>query len=171
VQKTAFSVWMNRIAPVMDVAGTVCIVEDDGADATERKLLALPADHPSGIALFLREMRVDALVCGAISNGLLRLLNSQGIRVMPFVAGDLETVIRAWLAGRLPDVALLMPGCGRLGRRGQGAGCIAGNAGKGIGRPGGTCVCPGCGHRVPHVRGVPCAGRQCPVCGAEMKRD
>jgi predicted Fe-Mo cluster-binding NifX family protein len=154
----------------MDVAGTVCIVETAGAGAPERKLLALPADHPSGIALFLREMRVDALVCGAISNGLLLLLNAQGIKVMPFVAGDLETVIRAWFEGRLPDSTLLMPGCGGFGRFGKGGGS-AGNGKKGRGRAEGFCLCPACRHRESHVRGIPCVKMQCPVCGAEMVRE
>jgi endogenous inhibitor of DNA gyrase (YacG/DUF329 family) len=31
-------------------------------------------------------------------------------------------------------------------------------------------VCPQCGHRVPHERGVPCTERQCPECGANMAR-
>lgn len=162
---------MNRIAPVMDVAGTVCVVEADKVSVPERKLFALPGDHPSGKALFLRDTGVEALVCGAISNGLLRLLDSQGIEVVPFVAGDLETVIRAWFEGRLPDNALLMPGCRGLGRFGKGAGCIAGNGRMGPARPEGRCVCPACGHREAHLRGIPCFNRQCPNCGTEMKRE
>lgn len=156
MKRTAFAVWMNRIAPVMDVAGTVCVVSSDGSLRRERRLLALPGDNPSGKALYLSEMGIDALVCGAVSNGLLRLLSSQGIRVVPFVAGNLETVIMAWFEGRLPDSAFVMPGCGVSRRFGKGCG---------------TCVCMVCGHREAHVRGLPCIGRRCPTCGREMKRE
>jgi predicted RNA-binding Zn-ribbon protein involved in translation (DUF1610 family) len=32
------------------------------------------------------------------------------------------------------------------------------------------CVCPACGARVPHQRGVPCTSINCPNCGAKMVR-
>jgi hypothetical protein len=69
-------------------------------------------------------------------------------------------------------------GMGRGG--GMGLGRIFGWIGRGLGRgrmggpfaagPGGDCVCPKCGRRESHERGVPCAGRKCPQCGAGMTR-
>jgi len=53
-------------------------------------------------------------------------------------------------------------GFGRCGGRGLGGG-------YGIG-PGGGCVCPTCGHREPHPRGVPCSTMNCPRCGTLMTR-
>jgi len=37
--------------------------------------------------------------------------------------------------------------------------------------PVGNCVCPGCGIRTLHQRGVPCIEVSCPSCGAKMTRD
>jgi len=37
--------------------------------------------------------------------------------------------------------------------------------------PSGSCVCPKCGQRVPHERGVPCTKQKCPGCGAAMVRE
>ena len=34
----------------------------------------------------------------------------------------------------------------------------------------GECVCPDCGIRLPHQRGVPCRTIDCPKCGASMAR-
>ncbi|MFW6375892.1 MAG: 4Fe-4S binding protein [Thermoplasmatota archaeon] len=31
-----------------------------------------------------------------------------------------------------------------------------------------NCVCPNCGEKVPHQRGVPCNKHQCPSCGTSM---
>ena len=67
-------------------------------------------------------------------------------------------------------------GQGRGGGRGGGTG--RGGAGRGTGRmggpaaagPGGYCVCPSCGHREPHVAGVPCYQEKCPKCGTKMAR-
>lgn len=63
------------------------------------------------------------------------------------------------------------PGSGRgrgLGR-GGGAGRMGGTrAGAG---PGGNCVCPQCGHKVPHQPGTPCYNVNCPKCGIAMVRE
>ena len=53
--------------------------------------------------------------------------------------------------------------------RGGGRGRMGGNrAGAG---PSGTCVCPGCGQRVPHTAGAPCYRMTCPQCGAKLVRE
>jgi predicted Fe-Mo cluster-binding NifX family protein len=61
------------------------------------------------------------------------------------------------------------PGGGQgQGRVGQGRGRMGGPLAGGVG---GTCLCPKCGHREPHERGVPCAQKKCPKCDAAMTRE
>jgi hypothetical protein len=61
------------------------------------------------------------------------------------------------------------PGGGQgQGRGGQGRGRMGGPLAGGAG---GTCLCPKCGHREPHERGVPCVQKQCPKCGTSMTRE
>ena len=43
--------------------------------------------------------------------------------------------------------------------------------GRGRGAGGGTCICPQCGQRSPHERGVPCNEQRCSNCGAAMHRE
>lgn len=75
-----------------------------------------------------------------------------------------------------------MPG-GKGGRgAGQGQGGPPGGrcrgAGGGPGGPGGgqgagmtdDCVCPACGAKAPHERGIPCLQVKCPQCGKSMVR-
>jgi len=47
--------------------------------------------------------------------------------------------------------------------RGKGGGSYAAG-------PGGECICPSCGYKVPHRVGVPCMNEQCPKCGSSMNR-
>jgi len=37
--------------------------------------------------------------------------------------------------------------------------------------PGGNCVCPSCGHTIPHSRLTPCNKRKCSKCGTTMTRE
>lgn len=57
---------------------------------------------------------------------------------------------------------------GGAGRgKGQGPGRMGGAKAAG---PGGDCVCPSCGQRMPHQVGQPCKDIKCPRCGTTMTR-
>jgi hypothetical protein len=60
-------------------------------------------------------------------------------------------------------------GRGRGGGRGQGRGLGRMGGPKAAG-PDGKCICPDCGHKVPHVVGQPCNEKKCPKCGTMMTR-
>lgn len=49
-------------------------------------------------------------------------------------------------------------------RRGWGGGTKPGSG------PGGECLCPKCGHRIPHLAGQRCLDTRCPKCGTMMVR-
>lgn len=73
--------------------------------------------------------------------------------------------------------ANIMNGMGQNGRDvggGQGRGQGGRRAGRGGGPlaagPNGNCVCPQCGQKEPHQRGVPCFAHKCSKCGALMVR-
>jgi len=55
-------------------------------------------------------------------------------------------------------------------RRMVGRGGRMGGTRPGAG-PGGNCVCPRCGTKVPHQKGTPCYNLNCPKCGTKMVRE
>ena len=205
--RAAFAVWNDRIAPVFDVTRQIRLVEAESGRIVSESLEQLPDDDGSSKALRLTELGVETLVCGAISRSMQVMVAAYGIRTVPFVAGDLREIVKAWLSGELEKRIFAMPGCcgidrgpgrrirdskqeanamngkGRGGARmggGQGGGGQGrGGSGRGLGRMGGTkaggpageCVCSKCGQREAHMRGMPCAQRQCPKCGAAMTRE
>ncbi len=110
------TVWQGRISPVFDVCREALILGIEDGCVVSRTQASI--DTPN--ALFkiarLRELGVNTLICGAISEPLRQELTGQGLQVIAFVAGDIEEVTRAFIAGRLPAPSLSMPGCGRWGR-------------------------------------------------------
>ena len=62
-------------------------------------------------ALRLAELGVSTLICGAISKSVNETVMSYGIRVIPFVAGELQDVVEVWLKGVLDQDCFAMPGC------------------------------------------------------------
>ena len=57
----------------------------------------------SGIAPVLRQMGVAVMLAGNMGQGALNVLNSQRIEVIRGCSGDVEAVVRDYLAGRLAD--------------------------------------------------------------------
>lgn len=116
--KVAFTYWDNRIAPVFDTARQIRVVEAESGQIVSETQETLSEDLPVQKTLRLVGLGIGTLVCGAISRPMYGLVAAYGIQVIPFVAGDLREVIRAWLSGNLERDTFAMPGCcGRGGRR------------------------------------------------------
>ena len=103
------------LATVLSAACTTCVTPlvTSSPKASE----TLPEDIVVQKALQLVHLGIDTLVCGAISRPLLGTVRAYGIKVIPFVAGDLRKVIQAWLSGSLTYDTFGMPGCRGRGRR------------------------------------------------------
>ncbi len=235
--KAALATWNERIAPVFDVTVELTVVTSEEGQITNRQRVGIERETPLEKVHSLTGLGINTLICGAISYPLHALIVEQGITVVPFITGDIDSVMQAWLEDRLKDDCFAMPGCrggqrrrrnrricltdqevvmrdggsgkggrgggggmgrgggGGMGRgggggmgRGGGGGMGRGGGGGmgrggggGMGRGGGQggsgqttpdegCVCPQCGHRQPHQRGIPCTEVLCSECGGNMTR-
>jgi predicted Fe-Mo cluster-binding NifX family protein len=194
----AFAIWRDRIAPVFDVARYVRLVDISSGLVVQDEEFSSANAMEAGRISNLNGWNVRVLVCGAISRSLLDMISASGIHVFPFIAGNIEEIIHAWIEGKLYENVYSMPGCGGRGlrcrnmgilekdrgphmmkRQNQGGwgGCIS-QSGDGrtagssdtAGNPSGVCICPKCGQRKPHRRGEPCFKQTCPQCGSVMTR-
>lgn len=184
--RLAVAEWRGRISPVFDFTRSVWLIDVEDGREVRRQLYRLRELEPFPRAAELVELGVQVLLCGAISAPLEAALIRHGIEVVGFVCGPVERVLTAYFNGELAQPGFLLPGCQNFGVRGgkamfgrfrwrfgQGKGGPGGGAGRGGPRgagPGGECVCPNCGEKVPHQAGQPCAQMRCPKCGTPMTR-
>ena len=119
----AITIWNGTVSPLFDAAGTLLVIHPDQRretiDITSLLLLQRIA--------VLEEKRVQALICGAISQMGLAILSSKGIKGVPWVRGDAEEVYRAFSSSSLATERFALPGCprgfgGSRHRYGRGAG-------------------------------------------------
>jgi predicted Fe-Mo cluster-binding NifX family protein len=110
--KTALCVWQDRISPVFDSAQMLLIAEIERKKITGRRYEAMPFNSPSSRALKIFNLGVDVLICGAISRLYADMIEAYNIHLIPFVAGNSEQVLNAYVKNALPAPEFQMPGCG-----------------------------------------------------------
>jgi len=110
--KVALTVWENRISPLFDCARMLLIV--DIVDRTETGRNFEPFHHESRLsrARKLSDLDIQVLICGAVSNPFSDIIESYGIKIIPFVAGAVDEVLDAYLTGTLSSSKFRMPGYG-----------------------------------------------------------
>ena len=113
-------VWQGRVSPVFDTAKTLLVVDREGPVETSRSETPLPDTSQAERVAALGRLGVQTLLCGAVSRPVASLLSASGIVVVPFLNGNVDEVIEAYVTGSITDPRFLMPGCcGRRRRRGR----------------------------------------------------
>lgn len=174
--KLAFALWENRIAPVFDTAREVRIVEVVSGTIARKISADLPKDPGIHKVLRLVELGVNTLVCGAVSRQMRGMIIAYGIQLIPFVAGDFQKILQAWVEDSVLQEKFAMPGCrggGRQRFRGRPMNCDKeghpmNNRGRGRGQGSGRRQGQG-GQRSGRMGGRKAAGPDgycvCPQCG------
>lgn len=107
------TVWGQRISPVFDAARTLLIAEIDGSTVVGTAHLAFDPERPLELVQMLLRQQVVLVICGAVSEQPAAMLEAAGIRLIPFVAGDVDQVLARLIKGRALGSAFRMPGCGK----------------------------------------------------------
>ena len=110
--KVALTVWENRISPLFDCARMLLIVDIADQTETGRYFVPFHCESPFSRAAKLSDLGVQVLICGAVSDLFANMIETYGIRIIPFVAGPVDEVIDAYLTGAIFSSKFQMPGCG-----------------------------------------------------------
>ena len=125
--KIALSVWKDCISTVFDAADQLLVVEKNGDGELKRTFFRLNSADGASRTMQLKEMKIDVLICGAISRPQEAAIAATGITVHPFMRGSVQEIIDAYESGQLHTAAFALPGC-----RGRGFGAGRGKQrGKG----------------------------------------
>lgn len=115
--KIALTVWKNRISPLFDSSRVVVLFDVDNNLVKHRHYVVLKSEMPSDRATELVDLDVQILICGAISQIFATMIESHGIKIIPFVSGNVNHVIESYLHGLLDNWNFRMPGCGKKHRK------------------------------------------------------
>ena len=115
--KVAITIWNNRVSPVLDTAGRILLVEFQNGMEIGREEHEINEVLPMHKIRKLKELGVNLIICGAVSNRVEMLIDSAGIGLIPWVSAGVEEVIEVFKNGNLDNTRFLMPGCRGRGRR------------------------------------------------------
>jgi predicted Fe-Mo cluster-binding NifX family protein len=109
--RVAVSIWQERISPVCDVAEHFLVVDFEGTQTEEHGTVTVQPHKLLRRVEALREVGTEVVICGAISRVLETAFRSSGIRIVPYVCGPVDKVVRAYAEDRLNERRFIMPGC------------------------------------------------------------
>jgi hypothetical protein len=119
VVRVAVTIWGERVSPLLDVSRQALLFNLEDGQVEQQRELALPDGNGEAKLAALCSHGVTTLLCGAVSQELATRARVLGLELVPFLAGEVEAVVAAYLAGRLPSDELAMPGGRARRRRGQ----------------------------------------------------
>jgi len=129
--KIAIPTWNGRVSPVFDTASRLLVVEIKEEIEVARFETDISEHFLPSKTMRLTGLGIDTLICGAISRPLVYMITTAGIKLIPWISGQVEEVVQAFLTNTLFDPQFIMPGC--AGAWGKGTG---GKNGKGRRRRG-----------------------------------
>jgi len=109
--RVGIPVFNDRISPVFDTARRLLLVDIEQGQEIGRSEAALVRTSMPLRASRVKELQVDVLLCGAISRPLAQMISALGVTLVPFLAGEVDRALAAYLDGQLPSPQFLMPGC------------------------------------------------------------
>jgi len=118
--KVAIPIYGDYVSNVFDFAHRLLLVDIENGREAERCEVEIESRLLPRRAEQLKTLGVDVLVCGAVSRVLANMVTQSGIEILPFVTGRVDSILGAYMTGRLVRPEFSMPGCWPGARKGFG---------------------------------------------------
>jgi len=107
--KIAIPIWNDCVSSAFDFAHRLLLIDIQDGSETNRSEISLDPEPISQRATRLKTLGVDVLICGAISRSLASLVEASGLKVLPYVLGPADEILKAYLTGQLGQSKFTMP--------------------------------------------------------------
>lgn len=101
VMKIAIPIYGDRVSPRFDCSNSFSLISIENGKIVERNDVLLPLDNPITGIEGLIKLKVDILICGAINGFTVRMLHDKGIKVIPWIIGEIDKIVEAFISGEL----------------------------------------------------------------------
>jgi len=115
--RVAIPYWGNRISPVLDTAENFLFVDIQNGKCVKKDEISFSGKSHFEKVDYLKKHSVNWLLCGAISDYYYNLFSAKRIKIIPWLRGDIDHVLEAFLCNNLFEPGFVMPGCKGFGRR------------------------------------------------------
>jgi predicted Fe-Mo cluster-binding NifX family protein len=115
MSRTAIAAWKGCVATTLDFARTLLLVDVVDGQVVAKWEVRLANASAEAIAHSLETAGAQEVICGAVSAPVWTAVEARGIRIIPFVHGDVGEVIQGCLDGTLTDARFHMAGCRQRG--------------------------------------------------------
>jgi predicted Fe-Mo cluster-binding NifX family protein len=116
--KIAIPIWNDRVSSAFDFAHRLLLVDIERGRETGRVEISLFPESIPEKANRLKKLGVEVLICGAISRCLALQVQACGVKVLPYVVGQVDKILKAYLTGELIQPQFALPGCWPGARKG-----------------------------------------------------
>ena len=108
--KIAIPVFKTRVSPNFDHAQTALLIGIDKGSVATMNELSLGPVEPQMRATQIKNLGVDVVICGGVSNFLQNLLQEQNIRVIPWITGEAQKALELFMQGSLEPGTMVCQG-------------------------------------------------------------
>jgi len=111
----ALAAYQDRIASLFESSEKFVIINSPSYDIKHAKSINVSNNALTELVQLLKTNNIEILICGAIRGYVRQQLESQNIKVIPWITGDIQNVVQAFLSNNLFSSSFLMPGCRKRG--------------------------------------------------------
>ncbi|MBI5489062.1 MAG: NifB/NifX family molybdenum-iron cluster-binding protein [Deltaproteobacteria bacterium] len=99
--KVAVPRFAEQVAPCFEYSATITIFSIRRHEVVEQQDFRLQSRDALDRVRLMRDQQVDTLICGGLHERVEQMLCASGIRVISWVAGEVDDLLNRYIDGRL----------------------------------------------------------------------
>lgn len=111
----AIAAYQDRIVSLFESSEKFVIIYSPSYDIKHAKSINVSNNAFTELIQLLKTNKIEILICGAIRGCVRQQIEAHNIKVIPWITGDIQNVVQAFLSDNLFSSSFLMPGCKNKG--------------------------------------------------------